>query len=506
VKKFIFLFLLLNVIGYSQQGWRDSIATHRTELNAKQDSITYLRSEITSLLAKNISERIDGFYYDNVPASLSSGFMARGLGRMGSSYRILRDCYLSGIGVYVSPDDEVSAGTITIELYKNGVVTDYDLTLDPTLFPSMNLLNVPFEEYKVYGGDYFQLVITSSSDLSPSGSIDVNGVLEFDNIEEPNATTRFTLTTLAVDSGTVTVTPSKTDYGYGETVTLTSAANTGWNHWTWTGDIDIAQSLDTVMTVTMVSDRTIRARYNKEDSTARVLIVDQEANIETGHAANLRSGFIQAYELYGDNWGDFGEDSIAYSSVGYLTQGVFELADRLGAEMIIYSLAPGKDQTTLDLAQKYYPMQVFEAVGNDSTKQIIKTNGILPSVILSGTTPYGNPTIYNRTSNDIEFVGYDMISASPAYANSFSNPYTAGIFMLAVDKYYRTGSYKDYWGVRYTSRCEEGTFFQKTWTVRNGFGFIDDAVLLDTDQVTFYQANVLSNQYFYRNTDPYLSR
>jgi hypothetical protein len=151
-------------------------------------------------------------------------------------------------------------------------------------------------------------------------------------------------------------------------------------------------------------------------------------------------------------------------------------------------------------------MQVFVAVGNDSTVQVIKTNGDLPSIILSGTVRYSPPDAYNLTSNDIEFVGKDMVSIYPAYANSFSNPFTAGIFMNAVDRSYRTGTFKDYWGVRYTLRCEEGTFFSKQWSVRNGFGLLDYDVLFDNDQVAFYEANVLSNQYFYRNTDPYLSR
>jgi uncharacterized repeat protein (TIGR02543 family) len=83
----------------------------------------------------------------------------------------------------------------------------------------------------------------------------------------------YTLTVNKVGSGSVTPAPAQATYHYGDVVTLTATADTGWSFDAWTGDVT---SSTNPATVTMNGNRTVTATFIQD---APAIQVDGEANM-----------------------------------------------------------------------------------------------------------------------------------------------------------------------------------------------------------------------------------
>jgi len=80
----------------------------------------------------------------------------------------------------------------------------------------------------------------------------------------------YTLTLNVTDGGAVHVEPSQTAYTYGETVTLTATANSGWTFAGWSGDLSGA---DNPATVTIAGNTVITATFTRNEYALTIHIV-----------------------------------------------------------------------------------------------------------------------------------------------------------------------------------------------------------------------------------------
>ena len=75
----------------------------------------------------------------------------------------------------------------------------------------------------------------------------------------------YTLTVNTVGSGTVARNPNQATYHYGDVVTLTATAATGWNFSAWSGDLSGAVN---PATITITGDRVVTATFTEADNPA----------------------------------------------------------------------------------------------------------------------------------------------------------------------------------------------------------------------------------------------
>ncbi len=73
----------------------------------------------------------------------------------------------------------------------------------------------------------------------------------------------YTLTLTTVGSGSATKSPNQANYRYGDVVTLTATADTGWSFYDWTGD---ASGTDNPLTITIQGNTNVTARFNESGS------------------------------------------------------------------------------------------------------------------------------------------------------------------------------------------------------------------------------------------------
>jgi uncharacterized repeat protein (TIGR02543 family) len=77
----------------------------------------------------------------------------------------------------------------------------------------------------------------------------------------------YSLTVVTVGDGSVDIDPEQTTYVYGEVVTMTAAADTGWSFAGWSGDVT---SSDNPLGITIQSDTTITATFTQDEYTLTV--------------------------------------------------------------------------------------------------------------------------------------------------------------------------------------------------------------------------------------------
>lgn len=459
------------------------------------------QTDFLAVAISKVSERIDGFYYNNLDSLLSDQFFGRGFGRMGNSYRIMRDQYLSGFAVYTSPDARLTAGTATVEVYRNGLATGYMLQLSTTN-PQMNILNLPSKQLKLYGYDYVQLKLATSSTFRPVNQVDLDAVIEFNYITQPQSgDSGYVLTVLAIDSGQVIVNPDKPYYSYGETVVCTSRANSGWKHNTWTG---ASNSMDTVITIYMTNNKTLNARYSKitPNPYYRILISDPISGGDSTHAKTVREAFLAGYNEA--NGTALTADSVLIFEEFNLANGAsFRKADQVGAEVVIR--ATSGLGYFLTVAQKYYPIQTFGLAGGQSAIRYHYNAGVIPSVMVIGATN-ANWGYENRIGYDVEMLADDPINTYPTEpVASWVVGNAAGLFAGTVEYLYSINGFRDYYALRHLFRYSSSEML-KNYDGQNGYGFIDSFSLGDLSYVITYGERTTGNPYYFRNLDPYLVR
>lgn len=196
------------------------------------------------------------------------------------------------------------------------------------------------------------------------------------------------------------------------------------------------------------------------------------------HALNVYGAFTQALGDCGIGWS------------GTVVYGTLSIADALilGCQLYIKSMAGLQGNISSALAN--YPMQVFMPAGsNTPNDHIYNSNGILPSIIVTGAGDGSNETGY-----DIEFYSNDPITpeATPDEQDlsSFSNGYIAGLLTYICNTLD-----VNMWTARYLCRMALGN----SWTPQNGYGKL-------TPQIAQSAINLYDPEFDYGALDPRLAR
>lgn len=518
--------------------------------NAKNlitDTATVLRNEISS----NASERVDGWYYDNVTASVTAQFMGRGFGRMGSAYRISRDCYLSRMVFTTSPDAIPTAGSIAVRMYINGSMTDYVDTISTT-HPYGQMVDYPSQEINFNELDYIEFAITSSSDLTPL-TIDVNLSVEFNHFDDIYAAgsgggEQARIYAIAVDSGTVRMEDvdknhlSNPCYVNVEDSVLLIGSKTysgsSYNFTTWTGCEVVddgyksgttwipSQRYNDSVWVIVNEDMLVRGRFQKTLGD-KVLFASNNAD----SASSMITSFYNGHDNTGaDAWNG---SEIQIASTDWKT--IFQYADTQGCDVIVTNIYD--PEGAKELAQKYYPVQLIMPSGGYGVakSQQYDTNGDLPSIILVGMT---DTACYNRSwitgdtyeacysENAYNLIGYDAeyttlnhnASVEPEGGSILSTvAYFAGLYLGNIhknfDEFQSVGvigtliPFRDYYGARYLFRYDtDDMSVERSWTATNGYGYVDQTYIGEAGYYTYIFNNAKNNPYLFRELDPYLKR
>lgn len=520
----------------NQAAQSDTNTAHRNYMQANKDSITALRNDISLI---NISERVDGFYSDNILAS-SETFMNRGLGRMGGNYLVMRDCKLSRLFFSLSPDAKILSGSITIELYKNGSYNNVSLTLTSDNSYTKN----DYPSITLRENDYVQLKITASSDLTPSNVIDVYGGFELNNFSTP-AQDSVLIYAIAVDSGQVIMKDmsgnilSNPTYAIkGDTIRLIASKTYSGSYYSftcWTG----TEILDSGYysggtwypssryndTCLIIADenKTVRARFQKLPESRRILFV---SNVEDS-TISMPLYFSYGYELAN---GIESYDEVALTASDW--KRIFHYADLQGCDMIVTNIYDVEGAE--ELAQTYYPTQLFMPSSPYGTSEkVYDSKGDLPSIILVGMT---DTACYERTwlgndyaclsQNGNNKIGYDAEFVTMPFESIYGEPirntvlgtvaYFAGLYLGNLDYNFAQSQsgisgltpFKDYYGSRRLMRydCDFMNNGERTWTEQNGYGYIDHTCITESDYATWLYNYYRTNPYYFRNLDPYLKR
>lgn len=486
------------------------------------DSLYKLQNNISS------SYLIDGWYQQNISPSVSDPPdilpLSRGLGSMGNQFRLSNIAQLKKITAEIN-SDSVRSG-IKVYLFKNGINTGLyvPLNLERSNTASFNNNTCTFRPK-----DYFDLRYSFEYVEGSYGTPDIQAsvLLEYPHSQNETAIPDsawlwrnvYRVSVEAVDSGGVSITPTKTTegqfgsrynstgyYKFGDTVTIVSTPNSGWQHWCFTGypDTWLNRSNDTIRVV-ITNNYNIKARYIKT-KTKRVVISDTSSSNADSVRLAFKTGYVE------DGWGvsEFADDSIAIV-IGTL-EDALKYADIVGAEFVIRGV--NDLLSNVDIAQKYYPMQVVMPAHITVNKQVFNSRSELPSIITIGGGNMGSSQIgvQNRTGYDIEAWTYDPFSeVYPAPVNgAYAAAYFVGGIMGITDfestSLYRNALIPDYYGMRRMLRygC---TGEDLIWTPQNGYVM---AIMSNTVQdIITYTRYVQSTQYntnYFRDTDPYLQR
>lgn len=148
--------------------------------------------------------------------------------------------------------DPLDSGTITRDIYQDTYTYGTQVVLTAT--PSLGWT------FDGWGGDGSgsdnPLTYTIVGDTSITATFTQNEYTLVVNVEP-------------VGSGTVNIYPMQTTYHYGDEVTLTSVANSGWTFLEWSGD---ATGSDNPLTVTIHGDTNITANFMQDQYTLDVTI------------------------------------------------------------------------------------------------------------------------------------------------------------------------------------------------------------------------------------------
>lgn len=224
----------------------------------------------------------------------------------------------------------------------------------------------------------------------------------------------FSFSLYAIGMGAVNETPLGY-YDSASTVIIQATPNAGYSLSTWRNDLVGTQAIDTI---TIDSNKSITARFQKDIPNFRVIISDNAG--QEAHAEAIKSAFIQGYESAGGTWSD--SIQIQYN---WSIENSFKSADTNGVDLIIRSYTGMVSYVSL--ANTYYPVTLFYPAGSNDYTQVYNSQGNLPSIVVTGAGDLANETGY-----DIEFYSPDPITTEPDLS-SYSNGYIAGQLLFIAD-------------------------------------------------------------------------
>jgi hypothetical protein len=127
---------------------------------------------------------LDGWYMDNVPASMSDTAMNYLSGAGSKTIRMHRAGSVVGACLYVANSDKVTQGEAYIIVYKNGA------TLSMTGLPKLDTSGAPNDEYRYNtftkgawtfaAGDTLAIYLNANSALLPNGTSDMRAYIEIE--------------------------------------------------------------------------------------------------------------------------------------------------------------------------------------------------------------------------------------------------------------------------------------------------------------------------------------
>jgi hypothetical protein len=127
---------------------------------------------------------LDGWYMDNVPASMSDTAMNYLSGAGSKTIRMHRAGSVVGACLYVANSDKVTQGEAYIIVYKNGA------TLSMTGLPKLDTSGAPNDEYRYKtftkgawtfaAGDTLAIYLNANSALLPNGTSDMRAYIEIE--------------------------------------------------------------------------------------------------------------------------------------------------------------------------------------------------------------------------------------------------------------------------------------------------------------------------------------
>lgn len=120
-------------------------------------------------------QTLTGFYYDNVPASLGATDMA--LSSSGNKELVMTRSG-SVTGIAAKADQALTAGTITLTVYKNGVSIGLAFTLNSSTQWTYQTQAKDTDGFSA--GDRLKIVISSDASLNPNGAIDIDASIEIE--------------------------------------------------------------------------------------------------------------------------------------------------------------------------------------------------------------------------------------------------------------------------------------------------------------------------------------
>jgi hypothetical protein len=171
-------------------------------------------------------------------------------------------------------DSTANPVTLTMNADKtvSAVFTPNDYTLAISLVGSGNVARSPNQPTYHYGDVVTLTANANSGWMFSNWSGDLSGgtnpkTITINGNKSVTATfsvVEYTLSVNASTGGSVTKNPSKATYHYGEVVTLTANANSGWNFLGWSGDLTGSQN---PKTITMNGNKSVLATFGQNEYT-----------------------------------------------------------------------------------------------------------------------------------------------------------------------------------------------------------------------------------------------